>query len=94
MCEGFNLREKRERANKLDELRLLRWIGYMQYAVNRDPKKRMLKPEDLYKLNEPKEEKEIKIPTKEEMKEMWEWPDARKLNDESLFDVINKKKNG
>ena len=94
MCEGFNLREKRERANKLDELRLLRWIGYMQYAVNRDPKKRMLKPEDLYKLNEPKEEKEIKIPTKEEMKQIGECPDSRKLNDESLFDVINKKKNG
>lgn len=91
MCEGFNLRNKREEGIRLEEMKLLRWIGYMQYAMHRDPKKRMLKPQELYVLNEPKEQKILKIPTKEEMKEIFEWPNARKLDDTTIDQYLKEK---
>jgi len=92
MCEGFNLRNKIEEAKRIGDRKILRWVGYMQYVMHRDPKKRMLRPDEMYFIDEPeREKKHLKIPTKEEMKEIWEWPNARKLNDESIFEALNKK---
>jgi len=70
MCEGFNVRFKRDAAKHLDTLRVVRWAGWMQYAVNRDPKKRMIPPEELLPFDETTEKNKLDLPTKEEMEEI------------------------
>ena len=64
------MRYKREQGQHLETLKVIRWAGYMQYLVNRDSKRRLLKPEELFSLNEPKEEKVLDLPNREEMEEM------------------------
>jgi len=75
-------------------MKLSRWVGYMAYAVNRDPKKRLLKPEELYLLPEIEgtENKKLNIPTKAQMEEMGSLPPPRKLDDTTIDEVILKEK--
>lgn len=92
MCEGFNLRYKREQRDKLEEMKLTRWIGAILY--NSNSKTKIKDPQKLYYLPEIDiKEKEIKLLTKEEMEEMAKMPAPRKLNDETLMDALKKKKN-
>lgn len=51
-------------------MKVIRWAGYMTYLVNRDSKKRMMKPEELLNFNEPEVEKVLDLPTQEEMQVM------------------------
>lgn len=72
MCEGFNLRFKRELSAQTRFLKVIRWAGYMSYVMNRDRRKKLLKPEDLLFIDEIKKEK-VSLPTKEEMEEIKAW---------------------
>lgn len=72
MCEGFNLRFKREYTEYLNHLKVLRWVGSLIYNSN-VKKMHRKNPEQLLPLPELMEEKPIIIPTKEELKELWKW---------------------
>ena len=73
MCEGFNLRFKRELQIQTETLKVIRWAGWMTYAVNRDRKKKFLQPHDLLPLMEFEEKKQVELPTKEEMLKIKSW---------------------
>jgi len=64
------MRFKREQGIHLETLKVIRWAGYMQYVMNRDSKKRLMKPQELLDLNEPEGEKVLDLPSPDEMKEM------------------------
>lgn len=93
MCEGFNLRCKREYDLQLEEMKLIRWVGALIYNANVKRNHRK-DPEKLYPLADFKEEKEIKrkIPTKAEMDEIAAWTYPRKLDDTTIEQYLYKKK--
>ena len=92
MCEGFNLRYRREQAQRIEEMRLNRWIGYLIYNTNVTKGNRK-EPDKLYPLPQlDTEVKERKIPTKEEIEEIKAWTFPRKMDDTTIMDFINKKK--
>jgi len=94
MCEGFNLKYKRDQRDRLDGMKIVRWVGAILY--NSNSKQKIKDPQKLYYLPEiDLKEKEIKLLTKKEMEEIKKEPFPRKLNDETLMDALKKvKKNG
>ena len=73
MCEGFNLRFKREMQIHNRTLKLIRWAGWMVYVMNRNTKRRMLQPQELLRLNDFEENIPVELPTKEDMERIKGW---------------------
>ena len=73
MCEGFNLRFKREMQIHNSTLKLIRWAGWMVYVMNRNTKRRMLQPQELLRLNDFEENIPVELPTKEDMDRIKGW---------------------
>lgn len=73
MCEGFNIRFRREYEMYLNSLRVTRWVGSLIYNTNVKSSSRK-SPEKLLSLPELETKKKVKIyPTAEEMAEIKKW---------------------
>lgn len=73
MCEGFNFKKRVEDEKYLLQLKLVRWVGWLQYYTNPYIKNKSLTPDQLFRLPEIKQIKKVEIPTKEEMKWFSKW---------------------
>ena len=96
MCEGFNLKWKRERDRDVNQMRLIRLIGSFIYNSNVKAGDRIIKDLDklfyLPKLSwEEEQKKNIKVPTKEEIEEIKAWTLPRKLDDTTIENYLKKK---
>ena len=80
MCEGFNLRFKREMQIHNNTLKVIRWTGWMVYVMNRNPKRRMLRPDELLKINDFEEKRQVELPTKEDFEREKKWLENKTKN--------------
>lgn len=96
MCEGFNLRHKREQRLWLEQMKMWRWIGGILYNSNTAAHNRVKDLQKLYALPEPEEDKPkriLRLPTPEEMAEMASWPAPRPLGDgKTLMEIVKEYK--
>ena len=88
MCEGFNLRYRREYGLKLEEMKLIRWVGSLLYNVN-VKKQYQKQPNKLYPLPDlNEEEKEVKPIDRKRIEELFKMPMPRKLDDMDIMKAI------
>jgi len=94
MCEGFNLRSRRQQDEQIVEMRLMRRIGSLIFNTNVKKGSQVKDLDKLYYLpplsSEEKENKKLKIPTKAEMEEIASWTLPRKLDDTTLEEYLKK----